>query len=288
MRSLWCCLSVTLAAVTTLTAAAVEPADALGDHMVLQRNKPAAIWGTAKSGSIVTVMFAGQTKRATADTLGRWLLRLDPMKASTKPRALRVSDSDGYLVSVVVLFLRLCTDSLTSTLPVKARGLVCDLAARAGERLVPPPRAASADSLGVDVDTTMGRYVLPTRLMGATASVPNVFSHVSTDFLKRSTAGSNLLLFTPTFFPGRNLVRAAATSSECRNCLSRSMTGRDSTPRRMSTPMIPLNRFTPKNIMPKEAVTGSRSSGAPQRSMVAISSGKVAAYCLGGTPWING
>jgi sialate O-acetylesterase len=71
-------------------AAAVEPASVLADHMVLQRGKPAPIWGTAKAGEKVTVRFAGQSKTAVADAKGRWMVRLDPLKASAQPRELLV------------------------------------------------------------------------------------------------------------------------------------------------------------------------------------------------------
>ena len=57
-------------------AGALQPADALGDHMVLQRNKPAPVWGTADPGEEVTVSFAGQKKKAVADSKGHWMLRL--------------------------------------------------------------------------------------------------------------------------------------------------------------------------------------------------------------------
>ncbi len=95
MRSLWYYLSVTVAASATLAAQTVKLADALGDHMVLQRNKPAAIWGSAKPGDTVTVRFAAQIKKTTTDAKGKWLLRLDPMKACAEPRQMRVSDAEG-------------------------------------------------------------------------------------------------------------------------------------------------------------------------------------------------
>ena len=76
-------------------AAAVEPADALGDHMVLQRNKPVPIWGTATPGETITVAFAGRTKTATADEKGRWTVRLDPLEASTTPRELAIEARSG-------------------------------------------------------------------------------------------------------------------------------------------------------------------------------------------------
>ena len=81
---------------------AVEPADALNHHMVLQRDKAVPIWGTARPGEEVTVTFAGQTKSAKADTLGKWLLRLEPMKASTEkePENDRLSDRPEYPVAL--------------------------------------------------------------------------------------------------------------------------------------------------------------------------------------------
>lgn len=52
----------------------------ISDHMVLQRDKPAPIWGTAAPGEEVTVAIAGQTKSAKADDQGKWLVKLDPLK----------------------------------------------------------------------------------------------------------------------------------------------------------------------------------------------------------------
>lgn len=50
-----------------------------GDHMVLQRNIPVPVWGTAGPGEKVTVRFQGQVKTVTAGTDGKWMARLDPM-----------------------------------------------------------------------------------------------------------------------------------------------------------------------------------------------------------------
>ena len=58
------------------------------DHAVLQRNRPVPIWGWSQPGDTVTVEFAGQKKSAVADANGKWLLRLDPLPASTEPRTL--------------------------------------------------------------------------------------------------------------------------------------------------------------------------------------------------------
>ena len=89
------CLLAALLAACPADARAVRPASVLGDHMVLQRGKPAPIWGTAEAGEKVTVCFAGQVKTAVAGTGGRWLARLDALKASTAPRELTIEAPSG-------------------------------------------------------------------------------------------------------------------------------------------------------------------------------------------------
>jgi sialate O-acetylesterase len=59
--------------------------------MVLQREKPVAVWGWADAGEAVTVAFAGQSKTVTADAEGKWSLRLDALPASAEPRSLVVT-----------------------------------------------------------------------------------------------------------------------------------------------------------------------------------------------------
>src|SRR5438105_313783 len=48
----------------------------LSSHMVLQRDMPVPIWGTAKAGEMVVVKFRDQEKTARADDKGKWLVRL--------------------------------------------------------------------------------------------------------------------------------------------------------------------------------------------------------------------
>lgn len=50
------------------------------DHMVLQRDLPAPIWGTAAPEEEITVTIAGQSKTAKADAKGLWRVKLDPLK----------------------------------------------------------------------------------------------------------------------------------------------------------------------------------------------------------------
>ena len=51
------------------------------DHAVLQRDKPAPVWGRAAPGEKVTVTFRDQTVAATADKDGRWIVYLAPLQA---------------------------------------------------------------------------------------------------------------------------------------------------------------------------------------------------------------
>lgn len=81
------------------------------DHMVLQRDLPARVYGTADAGEQVTVMFAGQTKRVTAGSDGQWLVALKKMKACSTPQILTVSGADNKLAlsDVLVGDVWLCT-----------------------------------------------------------------------------------------------------------------------------------------------------------------------------------
>ncbi len=61
--------------------AAVKPSALFSDHMVLQRDIPVPVWGTADPGETVTVLFHGQTRSTTAGPDGKWRVRLEKLKA---------------------------------------------------------------------------------------------------------------------------------------------------------------------------------------------------------------
>ena len=88
------------AAATIAVGTTVTPAAPFTDNMVLQRDMPVPVWGTAQSGETVTVSFGGQTKRCTADTNGCWSVTLDPMEASREPRTLAIGERK--IVNVLV------------------------------------------------------------------------------------------------------------------------------------------------------------------------------------------
>jgi sialate O-acetylesterase len=80
-------------------AGALELNRYFADNMVIQRDKPLVINGTAENGAEVGVSFMGQTKSAKADDQGVWRVTLDPVAASAKGAKLTVS-SKGKTVSV--------------------------------------------------------------------------------------------------------------------------------------------------------------------------------------------
>lgn len=51
------------------------------DHMVLQRNKPIPIWGTANARDKISIKFAGKTYKTTTNAKGEWKVTLPKMKA---------------------------------------------------------------------------------------------------------------------------------------------------------------------------------------------------------------
>ncbi len=80
-----CCLllltGLSLASWPGRAAADVKVPSILSSHMVLQRDMPVPLWGTAAPSEKVTVKFRDQEKSAVADKDGKWSLKLDALKA---------------------------------------------------------------------------------------------------------------------------------------------------------------------------------------------------------------
>ncbi len=73
--------------------AEVRLASPFTDHMVLQRELPVPVWGTAAPGEKVTVAFAGRKTSATAGPDGTWRVDLKKLKASAESRPFTVTGS---------------------------------------------------------------------------------------------------------------------------------------------------------------------------------------------------
>ncbi|MBN2293130.1 MAG: sialate O-acetylesterase [Pirellulales bacterium] len=87
-------LAFLLAMAASTTLAEIKLPAIVGDHMVLQRNRPVPLWGWDKPGDEVTVAIAGQTAKAKANDKGRWQVELAPMEAGG-PFELVISNSAG-------------------------------------------------------------------------------------------------------------------------------------------------------------------------------------------------
>ena len=89
MKTLLLLILLVVSASLTGRANVVLP-DVLSSGMVLQRDQKIPIWGKADPGEAITVTFGKQTKKTTADKDGKWLVRLNPLKANATPATLTV------------------------------------------------------------------------------------------------------------------------------------------------------------------------------------------------------
>lgn len=69
------------------------------DHMVLQRERAATIWGGAEPGAKVTISFKGKTSVAKADGKGLWRAKIQTGKADAKGATLKIS-SGGKTIAI--------------------------------------------------------------------------------------------------------------------------------------------------------------------------------------------
>ena len=89
---------------TTMNAPEKMPfvAPLFSDHMVLQRDAAAPVWGWTRPGAAVTVAINGHSARAVADADGKWMAKLDPMTAGG-PYQLTVSGPEKATISDVLI-----------------------------------------------------------------------------------------------------------------------------------------------------------------------------------------
>jgi sialate O-acetylesterase len=93
--------------------AEVKPAAVFSDHMVLQRDRPVPIWGTADPGAQISVEFAGQRQCATVNDEGCWQLALNAMPANTNAYDLIISAGNVVKIrDVLVGDLWICAGGL--------------------------------------------------------------------------------------------------------------------------------------------------------------------------------
>jgi sialate O-acetylesterase len=126
--------ALALLAISSISAQVLLP-KVITNNMVLQREKPVAIWGTAGAGEKIAVSFAGQIKIAVADTAGNWQVKLRPMKASAEPRKMVITGSNTItLENILVGEVWLCSGQSNMEYPLD-RKLKKYTAPRKGEDL---------------------------------------------------------------------------------------------------------------------------------------------------------
>lgn len=132
-------LVVWMAAFARGAAQAPEPAGGkalrfarvFGDGMVLQREKPVAVFGFAKPDAEVEVVLGREGRldrkdvvraRGAADDSGRWRVTLPPLEASAEPRVLvvRAGTAQARLADVLVGEVWLCSGQSNMRWPVRA------------------------------------------------------------------------------------------------------------------------------------------------------------------------
>lgn len=97
------------------TDAKVKLSALISDGMVLQREQPVKIWGTADAGESVSVTFMKKKYAATADNNGHWSVTLPSMKAGG-PYLMRINDIK--LNDILIGDVWLCSGQSNMELPV--------------------------------------------------------------------------------------------------------------------------------------------------------------------------
>lgn len=103
--------------------AQLQVAGIFSSHMVLQRNKPVPVWGTARPGHQVQVSFAGQQLLATANETGKWQVELSALQVNANPRILEVSSNGEKVVfeDILVGDVWLCSGQSNMEYPLDRR-----------------------------------------------------------------------------------------------------------------------------------------------------------------------
>ncbi len=93
---------ILIMAVTTVVLADINVPPVFSDHMVLQRDLAAPVWGTAETGEEVVVSIAEQSHNTKADADGKWSVNLKPLKAGG-PYVLSIKGSNSIELKDVLV-----------------------------------------------------------------------------------------------------------------------------------------------------------------------------------------
>lgn len=100
---------IVLACAATAVRADVRLAGVFGDHMVLQRDAAVPVWGWAKPESQITVAVGQQSASAKADQNGKWIVKLEAMKAGGPLEMKVTGDGEVVVEDILVGEVWLCS-----------------------------------------------------------------------------------------------------------------------------------------------------------------------------------
>jgi sialate O-acetylesterase len=105
MAALMTVIVLLVSAWGSLVAGELAPASYFSNEMVIQRDKPIKIWGTAGKGTRVSVAFGGKQAAVSAGEDGKWLVTLPAMPANVSGQDFRIFSDGGdeKVISDVVL-----------------------------------------------------------------------------------------------------------------------------------------------------------------------------------------
>lgn len=90
------------------------------DHMVIQREVEAPVWGWADAGEKVSVSFSGATKTVTAGDDGKWMVKLPVQAANATPQTLTVKGNNEIVLrNVLVGDVWICSGQSNMEWPLK-------------------------------------------------------------------------------------------------------------------------------------------------------------------------
>lgn len=120
LRAGWVVLCVAIAGASVVSAGELWLAPMFSDHMVVQRDMPVPVWGTAEAGETVVVRWRGQSHQTTATDDGSWRVDL-PAAPAGGPETLTITcgDASRVLRDVLIGEVWLCSGQSNMAWPVK-------------------------------------------------------------------------------------------------------------------------------------------------------------------------
>jgi len=99
----------------------VIPNSLFTENCVLQQGVEVPVWGTASINEKVTIFFEDQVINAIANNLGKWLVKLKPLKASTVPQQLIIQGQNKITINgILVGEVWLCSGQSNMGFPLRA------------------------------------------------------------------------------------------------------------------------------------------------------------------------